>query len=595
MHDLKEHKCLKPILENLQEASREAVVDGSQALKENSFKEYFHVKRPIQGDLESIVKSATQNKQLILVCGNVGDGKSHLLSLLHQRYPDEMKGFTVHNDATESNDPKETYLDTIEKLLAGFKDENLTNNEPQKVILAINLGTLTNFLEERGSSFGSLWKYVKNNHILDTAISEDKTTSPYFKHVNFADYHLYELTAQGATSIIISSLFKQLTKESSDNKIWESYQQNCVNCELAEKCPIKFNYEFVRDKQVQETLTHLLIKCIVQYKHLISVRALLNFFYNLIVPLELAPLNTQEIHKAVKNYSPTTFINNTLPNYLFEHPDLSSIFRYLHLLDPVALRQENLDQVVIRLITTDNVSKTFEEEAGLPVTPSYFNNFLRESFQASTKSKNNYTTLINLFIRWHFFKGTKQGKTQGDDIYQKYLQSLYHFNNDGSQISVPHQNLYNEIKEAIYKWNGNAFQNDMVNVFIGHQQNKYKISQNLKLKPKVPPHRLPQNKETLKKFKDTLTLRYSIEGNNTSEIEIAIDYELYQLLQKVVKGYRPNKLDKSNHINFVHIVDKIINLNSQDTPLTFHENNGKSKQGYRLSKDDFGNYRFELI
>ncbi|EAY29874.1 DNA phosphorothioation-dependent restriction protein DptF [Microscilla marina] len=322
MHNPKEHQCLKPILGNLQEASREAVVDGSQVLQENGFKKYFHVKRPIQEELEAIIKTANKGKQLVLVCGNVGDGKSHLLSLLHQQCPDAMKNFTVHNDATESNNPKETYLDTLEKLLHNFKDENLQDQVTDKIILAVNLGTLTNFLAERGTNFGQLQAYVKQNNILDTDTEKDtKKVSDVFSHVNFADYHLYELTEQGANSEVILSLFKRLTQNTPTNPVWASYQNHCVSCELAEKCPIKFNYEFVMEKQVQEKLTHLLIKCIVQYKHLISVRALLNFLHDLVVPLELAPLSTAEVYTKVKRYQVKTFINNIHPNYLFEHPD----------------------------------------------------------------------------------------------------------------------------------------------------------------------------------------------------------------------------------------------------------------------------------
>ncbi|EAY29873.1 DNA phosphorothioation-dependent restriction protein DptF [Microscilla marina] len=265
------------------------------------------------------------------------------------------------------------------------------------------------------------------------------------------------------------------------------------------------------------------------------------------------------------------------------------------MLDPVNERKEDLDQTIIQLITTDKVKDTFEREAGLPKENSFFHRFLTEGFQDKTHKKSNYTLLINLFTRWHYFKTNQQNEVLGNQIYQKYLQSLYYFNSEATPESAPYQQLYKDIKEAIYRWNGNAFQADMVNVFIGHKQDTYKISQRLKLKPKVHPRDISVPQKNLKKFKDIITLYYGVEGNPEESLEISIDYELYQLLQKVIKGYRPNKLDKSNHINFVHIVDKIIGLNSQNTPLIFHENNGKSKNGYRLSKDDFGKYQFEKI
>ena len=66
-----------------------------------------HVNRDAQNELQGIILEANKDEkaQLILVCGSVGDGKSHIISYFKNKYPDVMGSFTLHNDATESLEP----------------------------------------------------------------------------------------------------------------------------------------------------------------------------------------------------------------------------------------------------------------------------------------------------------------------------------------------------------------------------------------------------------------------------------------------------------------------------------------------------------
>ena len=125
-------------LKKLRESSKYAVAHGSSD-KLDAFKKYLHIERDVEGILKDIlVKCSKNNKaQLLLVCGNVGDGKSHILSHLHDELKNEISQFIIHNDATESHNPTESSNDTLYKLLNGFKDENLEESK-DKIILAIN-------------------------------------------------------------------------------------------------------------------------------------------------------------------------------------------------------------------------------------------------------------------------------------------------------------------------------------------------------------------------------------------------------------------------------------------------------------------------
>ena len=199
-------------LSNLRESSKNAVANGtSQQL--DSLKKYLHVEREVEKELEDTILrcSSEGDSKLILVCGNVGDGKSHILSFLHSKHLNQLSGFRIHNDATESHNPNESSNDTLHKLLENFRDVNIDNSS-DKIILAINLGTLSKFLDEYRSEYNRLYVYVTDKKILDTNVIYDDyfdAKSP-FHHVNFTDYHIYSLTAEGPKSLIITSLLEKI-------------------------------------------------------------------------------------------------------------------------------------------------------------------------------------------------------------------------------------------------------------------------------------------------------------------------------------------------------------------------------------------------
>lgn len=134
-------------LKKLRESSKYAVAQGTYS-NLNGFKKYLHIEREVEKKLKDIISKASQKTtaQLLLVCGNVGDGKSHILSHLHDELKDEISQFTIHNDATESHNPHESSNQTLYKLLQGFKDDAIST-ATDKIILAINLEASVSLLK----------------------------------------------------------------------------------------------------------------------------------------------------------------------------------------------------------------------------------------------------------------------------------------------------------------------------------------------------------------------------------------------------------------------------------------------------------------
>ncbi|KOC36213.1 DNA phosphorothioation-dependent restriction protein DptF, partial [Clostridium botulinum] len=577
-------KCMIQELNRLKESSKEAV----EGLGEfTPFKRYMHIEREAQKELEElIIKSNESNKsQLILVCGSVGDGKSHIISYFKNKYPHIMKNFILHNDATESLDPNKTSMDTLNEVLDNFSDEKIKESN-EKFILAINLGTLNNFIDsEYGQRYSILKKYVYDRKILENSIVDggfDEESS--FQFVNFSDYHIFTLKDSKVQSNYIKSLINKIIDSSELNIFYNSYKKYCTKCTNCKCCPIKANYELLSNEKVQEAIINLLVQSIIKDKIIISTRALLNFMYELIIPRSYIDINSPIFKTDIANLNNLYYIKALMPNILFNHKELSFIFESLNRLDPLNVRNEKVDDFIIEFNNASDVLYYFKMYIDYP--KDYLSKIENIDF-SDTEDKSIRYELLKLFIRSYYICGKEDIFSLKDLVYENYMKNLY-FWNRGDKPKL--KTLYDNVKNGIIKWNGEA-EKDQINIFVGKNQIKYKVSEELELK--VDTSNLPKSDEVnIKKFITTLKLKYG-NKNLDKTYKIEVDFSLYKLLIQVINGYRPNKKDKNQFIKFIEFINKLEEVGSQREKLIFTEKNREFNKKYKLEYDtEFEFYRF---
>lgn len=580
-------KCLIQELAKLKESSKEAV----EGLGEfTPFKRYMHIEREAQKQLHDIIMAANKSSkaQLILVCGSVGDGKSHIISYFKNNYPDAIKNFTLHNDATESLEPNKTSMDTLNEVLDNFSDEKIeTSNE--KFILAINLGTLNNFIDSLyGERFSILKKFVHDKKILETSIENNEfDENVSFQFVNFSDYHIFTLKDGRVYSHYIKSLMQKITDSSEYNIFYKSYKKNCVECSNCRCCPIKANYELLSNEKVQESVVDLLVQCIIKNKIIISTRALINFMYELIVPRSYIDVNSPIFKNSIAKLNDLDYVKALMPNIVFNHRELSFIFEALNRLDPLNVRNQKVDDFVIEFNNSTDILAYFSDYIDYP--KGYIEKLNHINFQETEDRKIRHE-LLKLFIRSYYICGKGNILSLKDDVYESYMEGLYFWNRGDKPKLKP---LYDNVKNGIVRWNGEA-EKEQINIFMGKNQIKYKVSQELELK--VDTSNLPKSDDTdLKKFITVLKLKYKSENLGKS-YEIDVDFSLYKLLIQVINGYRPNKKDKNHFIKFIEFINKIEETGSQNEKLVFTEKNRDVNKKYKLEYDtEFEFYRFVEI
>lgn len=582
-------KCLVQELTKLKESSKEAVEGLSEF---TPFKKYMHIVRDAQRGLEELIFKANESEkaQLILVCGSVGDGKSHIISYFNNKYPDVMKNFILHNDATESLEPKKTSMDTLDDVLDEFSDDKIDISK-QKFILAINLGTLNNFIDSKyGERFTKLKKFVQDKKILETSIEDSSfDDSNSFQFVNFSDYHIFTLKDGRVYSDYVKSLIQKITHSleidfQEKNIFYTSYKKNCSQCENKDCCPIKANYELVSKDNVQDSIVELLVQCIVKNKIIISTRALLNFMYELIVPRSYIDVNSPTFKNKISKLNKKDYIKSLMPNIIFDHKELSFIFETLNDIDPLNVRNEKVDDFIIDFNNAANLLDFFKKYIDYP--KGYINKLTDIDF-SETEDKKIRFELLKLFIRSYYICGKEDLFSLRDSVYDDYMNAVFYWNR-GDKAKL--KNIYNNVRDGIINWNGEA-DKDHMNIFMGKNQIKYKVSEKIELK--VDTSNLPKSDEDdLKKFIETLKLKYKSENSETS-YEIDIDYNLYKLLIQVNNGYRPNKKDKNRFIKFIEFINKIEETGSQNKELLFTEKNRENNKQFKLEYDEeFETYRF---
>lgn len=547
----------------------------------DGFKEYMHVVRDAEKDLKAVLRQVNvgTKKTLVLLCGSAGDGKSHLLSYLKNSDTENLlENYIIHNDATESNAPEKTAIDTLCEVLSGFKDNNL-DSPGKNIILAINLGVLSNFIESQyGEDFKSLKQYVFNANILSSKVNErGYDPNSYFQHISFSDYHMFLLEKDGINPEYINALFEKIVSQNESNPFYASYKEDCSSCPLSSKCPIKKNYEFFMDEKVRRYIAMLLVNVIVREKEILTTRELLNYVFDILVAQDFDFARFQKssvnVSKFLKEY-----LGCIMPTILFDCDDVTSIMNKTHKYDPLLDRDEAADDLAIEYYVADDVSNTIKK---LLVDSPYVDIFHDKSIieiintDRALKSK-----LFNVLVRT---KAITMGMVSGDS-FQKYVRDLFSYNaGKVSKLS----NLYSDVEDAVTNWCGNESEG---NICIDDQHKEFALYENIKFEAFLDnmPHETSEDR--LNRFLPYIIVE--LQDASGQSIRLDVDYSLYELIGKLKKGYVQTAEDRNNHADFISFITKILKTGSADKYMTAISEKGQKAV---LEKTKFGIYKFKVV
>lgn len=572
-------------LSKLRKSSAESV-ENTNAF--NHFKEYLHVERHVEIELRKLLRSVNekQGKCLVLLCGSAGDGKSHLISYMKNSDTEGLlDGYELYNDATESSEPTLTSIDTLADKLTNFDDEHYDNADGSKMIIAINLGTLNNFIEsEKGKSFIKLRKYVEENDILSSYAQETGyKDNSVFQHVSFADYQVFSLSENGIQTVFLENLLEKVFSQNEDNPFYQSYKKGETNCQLCQRCPVRHNFEFLSDPKNQQVLIHRIVQAVIIDKTIVATREVLNLLYDLIVHPDF---DKQKISIGTSDVQYLNdYISWTTPMLLNEYEDISPLINAMRSHDVLRNRTAIADEEAIRFHSLDNIEKVFEDTAkGTPYIA--LNTISNVSQLGGIKPE--LKKIIYRFIARLKAMEHNLNRSEKEIRFEQYLSYLYN-QNSGNEKKLAA--LYESTKKAVLNWDG-EFGGDFI--CIDESNEHHWILEELKLKAAINKD-APKITGEIKRFSPTISLRYKKDGqDNTKPVTIKIDFALYELISDMKAGYRPTIQDKNRHTDFVSFVQQLIELGNKEERVTIIPKDGDKKYQIVFEENDFG-FEFKVV
>lgn len=551
------------------------------------FKQYLHVERQVEKELRKLIKevNSKQNKCLILLCGSAGDGKSHLISYL-KNYDREnlLADYQPYNDATESSKPTLTSIDTLAEKLVSFNDDNYDNDDGTKMIIAINLGTLNNFIEsEKGLKFSKLKQYVQQHDILSSyAKNIGYINNSKFQHVSFADYQVFSLNSKGIVTSYLESLINKVFNNDDENPFYAEYKKD-ITCSVSNRCPVRHNFELLSNPVIQKAIVNRIVQAVIMDKTIVSTRDVLNLLFDLIVHPEF---NQSEISFGVHE---TQFLQKylswTTPMLLNEYDDISPLINSIRKHDTLKLRSEERDEDVTRFYSLDNIEQIYKTKTNS--TPYYILSGISNISELGAKKPELKKLVYKFIARLDELQNPSIDNIQ-KQRFNEYLKYLY-YQNSGNERNL--SQLYDSTKKAALNWDGEFGQDE---ICIDDTNEKYWILENLSLRAYLD-RSIPQTNDEIQRFSPVLTLRYRKDPQgDTSPITIRIDFALFELIENMRDGYRPTIQDKNRHTDFVSFVQQLKEFGNKSRRILILSKENENSCKMMFEETDFG-YEFKVV
>ncbi len=217
-------------------------------------RERMRVDDPLEPWLGQIVEEAAiavrPRRTVVLLAGNAGDGKSHLLRRLvrdrWQSRPDVLKRVHYIADATHALRPDESQYERLEQFFAPFADSDPVDDNRVHLI-AMNTGIAIRFFERPGARerFATLYRELQRQLGLRRA-AQGETIAPW--RVEVINLDLRNLVARGADGApsFLERMLDRLDPEQPDSIPHPKWKSCRSECPAASLCPVAFNLQALR-------------------------------------------------------------------------------------------------------------------------------------------------------------------------------------------------------------------------------------------------------------------------------------------------------------------------------------------------------------
>jgi DNA phosphorothioation-dependent restriction protein DptF len=507
----------------------------------DDMKAWLFVQQDIETDLRKLLASLEGSK-IVFLCGSSGDGKSEILTRCFSEYQQK---FDFHLDATHSFAPHQSAIQALDEKF----DDHKRGSKP--LVLGINIGMLANYSNEGDSRHQEIKESI--DRFLSGQLNKNLRPIPdgSVYYLDFEQYARFNFQKEGGSySAFARTLLKKLTSADVANPFFLVAKKDAETRRGDQR--VLANYKLLSLESVQEFIITQLFKARLIKDQFITTRALLDLIHHLLVG----------------------------PGYLFDNlfiGDDNELVARLTEFDPVKIHTRELDQFVLKY----ELSLPDERLNAFLDAMAYEGVFVDRSNikQGSAASLIRFFSLMrneefgNNFH--HDFKPIFE-----EELLESYAQ-VWRLHNEFDNSADKKKELRKFYSlDLIYGIQRYANRNapELLNI-----QGELFLSSFGKVKLTAPVELKADYDAIHQKMHITSShfMAYLKVGDQSLK-PIAINLNLFELLQKLKDGYRPNKYDKNAVVLLDEIVEQVTDMAKSSMTLKFYDGDVR----YTARQDD---------
>jgi DNA phosphorothioation-dependent restriction protein DptF len=483
--------------------------DTALSVHLDEVKRYLYIETDIETDFKrELTGLSPTDKKIIFLCGSSGDGKSEILTRYNKDYATRAD---FHLDATHSFRPNDSAIQTLDELFTNFE------NSTRPLVIGVNIGMLGNYAQ--GGRVGEITSSIN-------AFINKQATPENHIYLDFEDYPKFSLEINGHTSKFAKQLLQRITADK-DNLLRQFYDKELLLTKPDKK--LCTNYILLSMNAIQDVIIDLLFKTRLMKDQFLTARALLDFIFHLLAG----------------------------PGYLFDNlfndgdNDLASKIAEF---DPANIRTQKIDQFIL--------AQT------LKLSDDKFNDYITALTEKGLRKGQKPESYLRLFYVLRKSDFSNNYHQQFDCDFNEQLLDNYseiwhlHTSFDGSTAQKSKlRRFYRETAiAAIRSYNNRNAPNLNKSAFFISEHNGYNLAVNLGINPDISV--LNNITESSPAF---FTAHFKVDDKT---IPLTININLFNLMQRIVAGYRPNKYDKNTVVLLDELIDEIVEIANKAKTLS---------------------------
>ena len=250
-------------------------------------RERMRVEDPLVPWLDQFVTEAATaprpKRTLLLLAGNAGDGKSHLLRrLIRDRWksrPEILARIHYISDATHALRPDASQYERLEGFFAPFADTD-SKDDDRVHLIAMNTGIAIRFFEREGvrQRFATLYRELQRQ--LGLRRTAGNETSPPWR-VEVVNLDLRNLVAkgEGGSPSFFEGMLDRLDPEREGSIPHPKWSECQTRCPASSLCPVAFNLRALRKEAPRRAVLKILERAALDTEIHLSPRNLWALLY----------------------------------------------------------------------------------------------------------------------------------------------------------------------------------------------------------------------------------------------------------------------------------------------------------------------------